>query len=142
MAEGGGAYDLLVYFILERSGRRPDSPRVSSSAASNVYKRQVWECSAHQSPADSMIRFGDVLKGRAAIAMNTLWDAFLAWKDAEEATIAAIKVLCCTVVMALKGVDRQANYPANLLFRQSSPKAAIMDKAHRTPPQESFVGMA
>ena len=54
--------------------------------------------------------------------MNTLWDAFLAWKSAEEATIAAIKVLCCTVDVALKGVAKQANYPANQLFRHSKPR--------------------
>ena len=72
--------------------------------------------------------------------MNTIWDAFLAWKDAEEATIAAIKVLCCTVEVALKGVARQANYPANLLFPHKSPRAAITDELQRTP-QESFVGL-
>ncbi|MFM7977918.1 MAG: hypothetical protein ACKPKO_01270, partial [Candidatus Fonsibacter sp.] len=61
----------------------------------------------------------------------------MAWKDAEEALIAAIGVLCCTVDVALKGVARQANYLANLLFRHSSPRVAITDEAKRTP-QESF----
>ena len=53
----------------------------------------AWECAAHHNPSDSLIQVGDVLKGRAAIAMSTLGGAFLAWKDAEEATIATIKVL-------------------------------------------------
>ena len=69
------------------------------------------------------------------MAKHTLWDAFLAWKSTEEATIATIKVLCCTVDVALKGVAKQANYPANLLFRHSSPRAAITDELQRTPPR-------
>ena len=75
--------------------------------------------------------------------MKALWDALLAWKHAEEATIAAIKVLRCTVDVAPKGVARQANRLAHLLFRHNSPGAAIMDDLQRTPPpQESFVGLA
>ena len=77
------------------------------------------ECSAHHSPSDLWVEFGDILKGRAAIAMQTLWEALLSWKNAEEATIASIKVLCCTVDVALKGVAKQVNYLANLLFRHS-----------------------
>ena len=69
--------------------------------------------------------------------MHTIWDAFLAWKDAKEATIAAIKVLCCTVDVALKSVAKQAHYPANLLFRHNSPKAAITDELQRTPKSPS-----
>ena len=49
-------------------------------------------CSAHHNPSDSLIQFGVILKGRAAVAMNTLCETCLAWKDAEEVTIAAIKV--------------------------------------------------
>ena len=75
--------------------------------------------------------------------MNTLWDAFLAWKSAEEATIATIKVLCCTVDVAFKGIAKQANYLANLLFRHSKPRVVIMDELQRTPPPlESFIGLA
>ena len=79
-----------------------------------------WECTAHHNPSDDFIEFGDTLKRCDATAMNTLWEVFLAWKDAEETTVAGIKVLCCTVDVALKGVARQANYLANLLFRQRS----------------------
>ncbi len=100
----------------------------------NTSPTGAWDCSAHHNPSDLLIEFGDIPKGRAAIAMQTLWDAFLAWKNAEEATIATIKVLCCTVDVALKGVAEQANYPANLLFRHNSPKAAITDELQRTPP--------
>ncbi len=60
--------------------------------------------------------------------MNMLSDAFLAWKSAEEATMATIKALCCTVDVAPKGVAGQANYPANLLFRHNKPRAVIMDE--------------
>jgi hypothetical protein len=62
-------------------------------------------------------------------------------ENADEETIATINVLCCTVDVALKGVAKHANYLANLLFRHSSPRAAIMDELQRTP-LESFVGLA
>ena len=45
------------------------------------------------------------------------------------------------MAVALKGVARQANYPANLLFRRNKPRAVVMDELQRTP-QESFVGLA
>ena len=67
------------------------------------------------------------------MATGTLWEAFLARKNAEEATIATIKVLCCSVDVALKGVAKKANYSANLLFRHSSPRAAITDELRRPP---------
>ena len=113
---------------------RLHTDKLDMTSALNTSPTGAWECSAHHSPSDSLIRFGDILKGRTAIAMNTLWDAFLAWKDAEEATIAAIKVLCCTVDVALKGVARQANYLANL-FRHSSPSVAITDELQPPPPK-------
>ena len=34
---------------------------------------------------------GDGLKAAAAAAMHSLWESWLAWKDAEEATIAGIE---------------------------------------------------
>ena len=43
--------------------------------------------------------------------------------------------------VAPKGVAKQANYPADLLFRHSSPRAANTDELQRTP-QESFAGLA
>ena len=73
--------------------------------------------------------------------MHSLWESWLAWKDAEEATIAGIKVLCCTTDVALKGVSNRTNYPANLLFRHNSPDAAITDELQRTP-EESLLGLA
>jgi hypothetical protein len=94
----------------------------------------AWECLAHLDPSGSSLEFGDTLKRKAALAMNTLWEAFLAWKSAEETTIATIKVLCCTVDVALKGVAGQANYPANLLFRHNKPRAVIMDELQRKSP--------
>ena len=39
--------------------------------------------------------------------------------------------------VALKGVAKQANYLANLLFRHNSPKAAITDELRRTPKSPS-----
>ena len=84
---------------------------------------------------------GDRLKAAAAVAMHTLWESWLAWKDAEEATIAGIKVLCCTTDVALKGVSKLANYPGNLLFRHNSPRAAITDELQCIP-DDSFLGLA
>ncbi len=81
------------------------------------------ECSAPLHLTE--IRFGDTLKVHAALAMDALWDSFLAWKAAEEAAIAAVKVLCCTVDVALKGFAKLANYPAKLLFRQRPARGAI-----------------
>ena len=68
------------------------------------------------------------------MAMNTLWEALLAWKSAEEATIATIKAFAAPW-MALKGVAKQANYPANLLFRHNKPRAVVTDELQRTPPR-------
>ncbi|MFM7979801.1 MAG: hypothetical protein ACKPKO_10835, partial [Candidatus Fonsibacter sp.] len=89
------------------------SDKLDVTSALNTTPMRAWECSAHHSPSDSFIEFGDTLKGKAAMAMNTLWEALLAWKSAEEATTATIKVLCCAVDVALKGVAKQANYLAN-----------------------------
>ena len=113
---------------MKRTLARLHTDKLDLASALNTIPTGAWECSAHHSPYDSLIWFGDIMKDRAAIAMHTLWAAFLAWKDAEEATIATINVLCCTVDVALKGVARQANYAANLLFRHNSPKAAITDE--------------
>ena len=52
-----------------------------------------WECSAPHSPSDALVRLGDTLKTRSVVAMHTLWESFLAWQDAQEATIANIKFL-------------------------------------------------
>ena len=57
----------------------------------------------------------------------------------QEATVTGIKVLYCTVDVALKGVSKLANYLANLLFRHSPPKAAILDELQRTP-RDSLIG--
>jgi hypothetical protein len=73
--------------------------------------------------------------------MDALWDSFLAWKAAEEAAIAAIKVLCCTVDVALKGFAKLANYPAKLLFRQRPARGAILDELQRVP-DVSLIGLA
>ena len=107
------------------------------TSALNKIPTGAWECSAQHSPSDLLVEFGDILQGRVAIAMQTLWDAFLAWQSAEEATIATIKVLRCTVDVAPKGVAKQANYSANLLFRHSSPSAAMTDELQRTPKSPS-----
>ena len=76
---------------------------------------------------------GDSLKAAAAAAMHSLWESWLAWKDAEEATIAGIKVQRCTTDAALKVVSKLANYLGNLRFRQSVPRAAITDELQCTP---------
>ena len=41
----------------------------------------------------------------------------------------------------LKGVSTLANYPANLLFRHRSPKAAILHELQRIP-RDSLIGLA
>ena len=71
------------------------------------------------------------------MATNTLWEAFLAWKSAEEAAIATIKVLCCTVDVALMGVAKQANYLAILLLRHNKPRVVVTDELQRTPKSPS-----
>jgi hypothetical protein len=114
------------------------SDKLDLTSALDTTPTGAWECLAHLDPSNSLTEFGDTLQRKAALAMNTLWEAFLAWKSAEETTIATIKVLCCTVDVALKGVARQAHYPANLLFRHNKPRAVVMDELQRTP-QESFV---
>ena len=76
---------------------------------------------------------GDNLKAAVVAAMHSLWESWLAWKDAEEATIAGIKVLCCATDVALKGVAKLANYLANLLFRHKSLDAAVSDELQRQP---------
>ena len=89
------------------------SDKLDLTSALGTTPTGAWECLAHLDPSGSSLEFGDTLKRKAALAMNTLWEAFLAWKSAEETTIATIKVLCCTVDVALKGVAKQANYLAN-----------------------------
>ena len=41
----------------------------------------AWECSAPRSPSEALVRLGDTLKSRAAVAMHTLWESWLAWTD-------------------------------------------------------------
>ena len=112
---------------------RLHTDKLDLTNALNTIPTVRWECTAHHNPSDEFIEFGDTLKRCAATAINMLWEAFLAWKDAEETTVAGINVLCCTVDVARKGVAGQANYPANLLFCQRSPRAVIMDELQRTP---------
>jgi hypothetical protein len=73
--------------------------------------------------------------------MTLLWNSFLAWKRAEEEAIAHVKVLCCTVDVALKGFAKQANYPAKLLFRLRRARAAVLDELQRIP-EVSLIGVA
>ena len=72
----------------------------------------------HSKP--DMLAHVDQLKSLAALAMRALWDSFLAWKDAEETVIANVKVLCCTVDVALKGFAKQANYPGQTFVPSAS----------------------
>jgi hypothetical protein len=88
------------------------------TTALNTIDTAAWVCSApHCLPEDSVVAELDKIKIAAADAMGCLWDAFLEWGKAESAAITDIKVLFCTVDVALKGMSKQANYPANLLFR-------------------------
>ncbi|MFM7989668.1 MAG: hypothetical protein ACKPKO_61185, partial [Candidatus Fonsibacter sp.] len=57
---------------------RLHTDKLGLTSALNTSATGVWERSARQSPSDSLIQFGDILKGRTAIAMNPRWDACLA----------------------------------------------------------------
>ena len=51
--------------------------KLDLTSALNTIPTGAWECSARHNPSDLLIEFGDILKGRAANAMGTLWKSFL-----------------------------------------------------------------
>ena len=73
------------------------SDKLDLTSALDTTPTGAWECLAHIDPSDLLTEFGDTLKRKAALAMNTLWEAFLAWKSAEETTIATIKKPLCNL---------------------------------------------
>ena len=56
---------------------RLHTDKLDLTSALNTIPPGAWECSANHNPSGLLIEFGDLRKGRACIAMNTLWDAFL-----------------------------------------------------------------